>query len=98
MPVVQVTAWDTFLVLTRGLLPALAARPTDAEVLKTQLGRVEIRVARYAPLWGAHGPMLEAALRTGVLLYQDGDHDALADLMQGVADRLYLLSAGTSGA
>lgn len=93
MPVVQVTAWDTYLVLTRGLLPALTAQPTDAEALKTHLGQVGIRVTRYAPLWGEHGPMLKAALRTGVLLYRDGDHVGLADLMRVVADRLYVLSA-----
>ena len=94
MPLTRATAWDTYLALTRGLLPTLAADPADTAALTSQLSRVATRVARYAPLWGEHGLMLQATLRHAVVLDRTGRHRDLATLMRLVADRLYLLSAG----
>jgi hypothetical protein len=93
----QRAAWDAYLAVTTGLLPALRGddlqgdRPDSA--VNTQLGGVATRLLRYAPLWGAHGPMLEAAVTSAIRLYRAGQRSDLLDLLQVMADRLYLLSA-----
>jgi hypothetical protein len=86
------TAWDAYLNLTTGLLPALRQERPDSTV-STKLGGVATRIMRYAPLWGEHGPMLTAATRSAIRLYRAGEHDDLVALLQATADRLYLLSA-----
>ena len=73
-------AWDTYLALTDRLLPALAGID-DRAVLNAYLGAVVIRIRRYAPMWGGHGPMLIAAAHSAVRLYRDGDDDALTALL-----------------
>jgi hypothetical protein len=93
MSAARCTAWDAYLTLTRGLLPALDDDQIDAAALKSQMGGVGIRIERYAPLWGEHGPMLQAAMHCAVRLYRVGDRVGLADLLRAVANRLYLLSA-----
>ena len=90
----QRTAWDTYLTVTRGLLPALYYDRVDAAALNPQLGGVAVRILRYAPLWGEHGPMLVSALHSAVRLHRAGDRDDLADLLHAMANRLYVLSAG----
>jgi hypothetical protein len=93
MSAAQRTAWDTYLTLTRGLLPALDDDQIDAATLDSQLGGVAIRLLRYAPLRGEHGPMLLAVLQVAVRLHRGGDRADLADLLQALANRLYLLAA-----
>jgi hypothetical protein len=94
----QLAAWDAYVILTTGLLPALHkdALQTDQadSAVNTQLGGVATRVLRYAPLWGEHGPMLVAAVKSAVRLYRAGERSDLLDLLRVMADRLYLLSAG----
>jgi hypothetical protein len=91
----QCAAWDAYRALTTGLLPALHHHPVDSEVVKSQLGGVATRIVRYAPLWGEHGTMLIAALHSAMRLYRTADTDDLADLLQHISDRLYILSATT---
>jgi hypothetical protein len=90
----QRTAWDTYLTVTRGLLPALYDDHVDAAGLNSQLGGVAVAILRYAPLWGEHGPMLVSALQSAVRLHRAGNRPDLADLIRAIADRLYVLSAG----
>ncbi len=88
-------AWDSYVALTQGLLPALAAQAHDRDGgVNPALGAVAIRVRRYAPMWAEHGPMLIAAVDSAVRLFRHGDYAALEDLLQVLARRLYLLSAG----
>jgi hypothetical protein len=94
MAAAQSTAWDAYLALTRGLLPALHDDGVDAATLNSQLDGVAIRILLYAPLWGDHGPMLLTALHCAVRLHRAGDRNDLADLLRAIANRLYLLSAG----
>jgi hypothetical protein len=89
----QSAAWDAYLTLTTGLLPALHREQVDSETVKSQLGAVATRILRYAPLWREHGAMLVAALHSAMRLYRESSND-LAGLLHAVADRLYLLSAG----
>ncbi len=97
MVAAQRAAWDAYLTLTTGLLPALRMdalqRDQPDSPVNTQLGGVATRVLRYAPLWGEHGPMLEAAVGSAIRLYRAGQRSDLLDLLQAMADRLYLLSA-----
>ena len=93
MSAAQRTAWDAYLTLTRGLLPAVADDRLDAAALGSQLDAVAIRLMRYAPLWGEHGPMLLAATQSAVRLHRRGDRADLADLLRTMANRLYVLSA-----
>lgn len=93
MSAAQRTAWDAYLTLTRGLLPALDDAQIDAAALGCQLDGVTIRLLRYAPLWGEHGPMLLAAMQSAVRLHRRGDRADLGDLLRAMANRLYLLSA-----
>ena len=90
----QCAAWDAYLDLTRGLLPALHDDQVDFGSLNSQLGAVATRILRFAPLWGGHGPMLVAALHSATRLHRAGDRADLADLLWVMANRLYLLSAG----
>jgi len=90
----QCAAWDVYVRLTSGLLPLLTGNRIDDEAVNPALGGVVSRILRYAPLWGEHGRMLVAAMRSAVHLYRTGDHRDLADLLRVVADRLYVLSAG----
>lgn len=90
----QRAAWDAYLDLTRGLLPALHDDQIDADALTPKLGTVALRILRYAPLWDEHGPMLVAALHSAVRLHRAGDRAELADLLWAMGNRLYLLSAG----
>jgi hypothetical protein len=88
----QRTAWDTYLKLTFDLLPILLDDGPDSTV-NSQLGSVTARVMWYAPLWGEHGPMLVAAVKSAVRLFRAGERGDLIDLLRTTADRLYLLSA-----
>ncbi|MEU7875807.1 hypothetical protein [Dactylosporangium sp. NPDC049140] len=88
----QRAAWDAYLTLTLGLLPALLDDRLDSTV-NTQLGGVTTRVMQYAPLWGEHGPILVAAVKSAVRLYRAGERGDLIALLRATADRLYLLSA-----
>jgi len=90
----QGAAWDVYISLTRGLLPALHDEQIDDAALNTQLDEIAIRILRYAPLWAEHGPMLMDALRIAVSLHRAGDRADLADLLRVMANRLYVLSAG----
>ena len=87
-------AWDAYLHLARGLLPALHDEHVGAQALDAQLGAVALRILRYAPLWGEHGPMLVAALHSAMRLRRIDDRADLADLLHVMANRLYVLSAG----
>jgi hypothetical protein len=91
----QRAAWDTYLAVTSSLLPVLdldlAVR--DAAV-NPRLGAVVVRLRRYAPLWGGHGPMLVSAGHSAIRLYRRGDWSDLTALLHAVADRLFMLSAG----
>jgi hypothetical protein len=93
MSAAQRAAWDAYLALARGLLPALGDDQVDAAALTSQLDGVAIRLLRYAPLWGEHGPMLLAAAQSAVRLHRRGERADLTDLLQAMANRLYLLSA-----
>ncbi len=92
----QQAAWDTYLAVTRKLLPILNDFPaTDADAIANhRLGAVVIRIHRYAPMWGEHAPILIAAAGSAVRLYRHGDIPALRDLLQVLAHRLYQLSTG----
>jgi len=94
MAAAQGAAWDVYLKLTRGLLPALHDDHVDDPALNSQLGDIAIRILRYAPLWAEHGPMLVAAIHSAVSLRRAGDRADLADLVRVMANRLYVLSAG----
>lgn len=89
----QRAAWDAYLALTAGLLPALDQGEGDSGV-NPRLGAVAIRIRRYAHIWGEHGPMLVAAVHSAIRLYRDADRPALISLLQVMAHRLFLLSAG----
>jgi hypothetical protein len=93
MSAAQRAAWDAYLTLARGLLPALDDDQVDAAALTSQLDGVAIRLLRYAPLWGEHGPMLLAATQSAVRLHRRGERADLTDLLRVMANRLYLLSA-----
>jgi hypothetical protein len=90
----QRSAWDAYLTLARGLLPTLFEDQIDAVALTCQLDGVAIRLLRYAPLWGEHGPMLLAALQSAVRLHRRGERADLTELLRAIANRLYLISAG----
>jgi hypothetical protein len=94
MSAAQRTAWDVYLTLARGLLPALDDDRVDAAALTSQLDGVAVRILRFAPLWGEHGPMLLAALQSAVRLHRRGERADLAELLRAMANRLYLISAG----
>ena len=93
----QRAAWDAYLALTTGLLPALRTDPLHSDqpdsAVNTQLGGMATRIRRYALLWGEHGEMLVAAVTSAIRLYRAGQRSDLLDLLQVMADRLYLLSA-----
>jgi len=86
-------AWDAYLAIVEGLLPALHNRESD-DAVNPRLGGVVIRIRRYAPLWPADGPILIAAACGAVRLLRHGDRDALTSLATAIAHRLFLLSAG----
>lgn len=90
----QRAAWDAYLALTVGLLPALDDEHVDDRMVNARLGGVAIRIHRYAPMWPGDGPMLVAAVHSAIRLYRSGDRPALVDLLHVLAPRLYLLSAG----
>ncbi|MEV0569941.1 hypothetical protein [Dactylosporangium sp. NPDC050588] len=96
MPAAQRTAWDAYLTVTGGLLPAVGGEPIRGATIGCELRGFVVRIERYAPLWGADGPMLLAAVRAAQALHQRGDRTALADLLRAMADRLYLISARPS--
>jgi hypothetical protein len=93
MPSAQSTAWDAYLIVTRGLLPALQDPNTDPAMLNCRWEAAVTRIVRYAPLWGDRGPMLLSALRSAERLHRAGDRDDLADLTRTIGDWLYALSA-----
>ena len=95
MPAARRAAWDAYVTLTNGLLPVLRTGQAP-EAVSTNLGMVATRVLRYAPLWDEQGPMLAAALRSAIRLHRAGERGDLLELLQVVADRLYLLSARRS--
>ena len=95
----QRAAWDTYLAVTAALLPTLAAlEPGDDAACSTgvikQLYGVAMRIRRYAPMWGEPGETLSAAAQSAVDLYREGDRPALVALLQAMARRLFLISAG----
>lgn len=90
----QRAAWDVYLALTVGLLPALDHEHDDGRVVNARLGGVAVRIHRYAPMWAGDGPMLIAAVHSAIRLYRRGDRPALVGLSRVMAHRLYLLSAG----
>jgi hypothetical protein len=90
----QRAAWDAYLALTVGLLPALDDEHDDDGLVNRRLGAVAIRIHRYAPIWAGDGPMLIAAVHSAIRLYRHGDRPALEGLLRVLAHRLYLLSAG----
>jgi hypothetical protein len=92
VPASRRAAWDAYLTLTNGLLPILDTDQAHARV-STALADVTERVECSAPLWGDHGPMLVAALKSATRLYRAEEHSDLRELLRIVADRLYLLSA-----
>ncbi|MEV6928979.1 hypothetical protein AB0M46_31420 [Dactylosporangium sp. NPDC051485] len=94
MPAAQRTAWDAYLTVTRGLLPAMDGRPDHMATATCDLSGFVVRIERYAPLWGEQGPILLAALHGAQTLRRGGDRADLADLLRAIADRLYLISAG----
>ncbi|WP_426513645.1 hypothetical protein ACPPVO_25385 [Dactylosporangium sp. McL0621] len=94
MPAAQRTAWAAFLMVTRGLLPAVDDERMPAATEDGDLLRFALRIERDAPLWGEHGPMLLAALRDVQAMRWGGDRADLADLLRVMAHRLYVISAG----
>jgi hypothetical protein len=88
-------AWDTYFAVTTSLIPALSVELArrDATV-NPRLGAVVLRIHRYAPMWGEHGPMLASAGRSAVRLYRHGEWSDLAALLAVIAERLYMLSLG----
>ncbi|WP_238008550.1 hypothetical protein KZZ52_31885 [Dactylosporangium sp. AC04546] len=93
MPAAQRTAWDAYLTVTRGLLPAVDD-PIRAATAGSMLDGFAARIEQYAPLWGEHGPMMVAALHGVLALQWGGDRAGLAGLLRAMADRLYLISTG----
>jgi hypothetical protein len=90
----QRAAWDAYLAVTAGLLPALNAKEiADGGTVNPQLGGVAIRIRRYAPMWGDDGPILIAATHSAVRLYRAGDRPAMTALLHTMAHRLFALSA-----
>lgn len=88
-------AWDAYVSITVGLLPALYDED-DAEgwaQVNPRLGGVAVRIHRYAPTWGHDGPMLVAAAGSAIRLYQHGDRPALIALAHAMAHRLFQLAA-----
>lgn len=84
-------AWDAYLALTKGLLPSLREGDSD-DVVNPRLGRVVLRIRRYAPMWPADGPILIAAASSAVRLLRQGDREALTGLAAAIAHRLLRLS------
>ncbi|WP_327010532.1 hypothetical protein OHA72_26680 [Dactylosporangium sp. NBC_01737] len=91
MPAAQRTAWDAYLTMTRRLLPAVNDETIRPAATHGELRGLVVRIERYAPLWGEHGPMLLAALRG---IPEGSDRADVAELLQVIADRLYLISIG----
>ncbi|MGI5241628.1 hypothetical protein [Dactylosporangium sp. CA-139066] len=95
MPAAQRAAWDAYLTVTRGLLlPAADDEPGRTATGHGDLRGLVRRIEWYAPLWGEHGPMLLAAVRSVLAMQLGGDRADLTDLLRAIADRLYLISAG----
>lgn len=88
----QRAAWDAYLAVSRDLLPTVHDRYADTAAINARLGGAAKRILRYAPLWGDHGTMLCAALNSAVRLLRDGDRSGLAELVQAMGDRLFLLT------
>ena len=88
----QNAAWDAYLTVARDLLPTVHDNRADDATINVRLGGAATRILRYAPLWGEHGSMLRAALHSAVRLHRDGDRSGLAELVQAMGDRLFLLS------
>lgn len=86
-------AWDAYLTLAEGLLPALRNGDSD-DAINPLLGRVVIHIHRHAPMWATDGLMLVAAASGAVRLLRQSDHDGLVDLSTAMAHRLFLLSVG----
>jgi hypothetical protein len=84
-------AWDAYLAV-RKFLPVVTDDCGHGPAINAQLGGVVVRIRRYAPLWGEDGSMLTAAVYSAVRIYRRGDRDQLVDLLNAIADRLYLLS------
>jgi hypothetical protein len=92
MPPARQAAWDAYLAVTTGLLPAVVDECAYGPAVNAKLGGVVIRINRYAPMWGEHGPMLAAAARSAVRVYRTGNRDDLTGLLLTIAGRLYALS------
>ena len=88
----QSAAWDAYLAVSRDLLPTVYDMHAEAATINVRLGRAAKRILRHAPLWGDHGSMLCAALDSAVRLHRDGDRSGLAELVQAMGDRLFLLT------
>jgi hypothetical protein len=89
----QQAAWDAYLAVAAELLPALEVGRDD---VPAALQAVTVRIRRYAPLWGPHGPMLLAAADSARRLHDCGDTSSLTELACAVAQRLFWLSTPLS--
>jgi hypothetical protein len=82
-----------YLALAREVLPTLADNQVDTAALNPQLGKLALRILRFAPLWGEHGPILLDALQSAMRLHRRGARADLTDLFRAMAGRLFLISA-----
>ncbi|MFF5225331.1 hypothetical protein [Dactylosporangium sp. NPDC000521] len=90
-PAARRAAWAAYLAVTGALLSAVRDPAAHPKALDTRLGAAARHVVRSAPLWEEDGPMLISAVHAAVGMCHA---DARADLTRGIADRLYVLSAG----
>ena len=93
-PEARRAAWDAYLAVAGALLSAVRAPAADPKALDTRLGAAARHVVRSAPLWEEDGPMLISAVHAAVGMCHADDRADLAELTRGIADRLYVLSAG----
>lgn len=89
----RAAAWDAYLAVTCGLLPALGDGTDDREV-DAWLGRLTMRFRRYAPMWHDHGPILVRDVYEAIDCHETGDYDRLDQQLRAVAARLFAVSSG----
>jgi len=88
----RAAAWDAYLALTCGLLPALDG--TDDRAVNAGLGGLAVRIRRYAPLWPGQGPRLLNQTYEAIGCWQRGDYDRLAEHLDTLAADLFTISSG----
>ncbi|MFP5371117.1 MAG: hypothetical protein ACLGI3_10270 [Actinomycetes bacterium] len=86
-------AWDGYLVIFVELLPAVDRQPVDTQRLAATLTGLAIRIRTWAPVWGATGTVLAAAVTTALRLRREGHHTDLARLLRVIALRLFRISS-----